>query len=80
MGNENLKTKQNPPLCTLAYGVLKCFRNSRPEVLFEKGVLKNFGKLTGKHLCRSVFFNKVAGLTPISKNQHIIWTKMSDNY
>ena len=27
----------------------------------KKGVLKNFAKLTGKHLCRSVFFNKVLG-------------------
>ena len=26
-------------------------RSSRPEVLFKKGVLKNFVKLTGKHLC-----------------------------
>ena len=25
-------------------------------------VLKNFAKFTGKHKCRSVFFNKVAGL------------------
>ena len=25
-------------------------------------VLKNFAKFTGKHLCRSLFFNKVAGL------------------
>ena len=24
------------------------------------GVLKNFAKLTGKHLCQSLFFNKVA--------------------
>ena len=27
----------------------------------EKGVLRNFAKLTGKHLCQVVFFNKVAG-------------------
>ena len=33
-------------------------RSSRPEVLFEKGVLENF---TGKHLCQSLFFKKVAG-------------------
>ena len=29
----------------------------------KKGVLKNFSKLVAKHLCQSVFFNKVAGLT-----------------
>ena len=26
------------------------------------GVLRNFTKFTGKHLCRSLFFNSVAGL------------------
>ena len=26
----------------------------------KKGVLRNFAKFTGKHLCQSVFFNKVA--------------------
>ena len=28
----------------------------------KKGVLKNFAKFTGKHLCQGLFFNKVAGL------------------
>ena len=32
-----------------------------PEVFFKKGALKNFAKFTGKHLCRGLFFNKVAG-------------------
>ena len=36
------------------------FRSSRPDVFFEKGVLKNFAKFKGKHLCQSLFFNKVA--------------------
>ena len=35
-------------------------RSSRPEVFCKKGVLKNFGKFTGKHLCQSLCFNKVA--------------------
>ena len=30
----------------------------------KKGVLKYFTKLTGKHLCQSLFFNKVVGLRP----------------
>ena len=42
-----------------------CFcRDSRPEVFYKKGVLRSFAKFTGKHLCQSLFFNKVAGLTP----------------
>ena len=41
---------------------LLIFRNNRQEVFCEKGVLRNFAKFTGKHLCQSLFFNKVAGL------------------
>ena len=37
-------------------------KSSRPEVLCQKGVLRNFAKFTGKHLCQSLFFDKVAGL------------------
>ena len=37
-------------------------RSSRPDVFCKKGVLRNIAKLTGKHLCQSLFFNKVAGL------------------
>ena len=37
-------------------------RSSCPEVFCKKVVLRNFAKFTGKHLCQSVFFNKVAGL------------------
>ena len=38
------------------------YRSSRPEVFCRKDVLKNFTEFTGKHLCQSLFFNKVAGL------------------
>ena len=33
-------------------------------VLYKRSVVKNFTKFTGKHLCQSLFFNKVAGLMP----------------
>ena len=36
-----------------------------PEVSHKKGVLRNFTKFTGKHLCQSLFFNKVAGLSTL---------------
>ena len=42
---------------------LKKRKNSQkrqPEVLCKKGVFKKFAKFTGKHLCQSLFFNKVA--------------------
>ena len=32
-------------------------RSSLPEVFCKKGVLRNFAKFTGKHLCQSLFFN-----------------------
>ena len=35
------------------------YRSSRPEVFFKKGVLRNFTKFTGKHLCQSLFFSQV---------------------
>ena len=30
------------------------YRGSCPEVLCKKGVLRNFAKFTGKHLCQSL--------------------------
>ena len=30
-----------------------------PEVFYQEGVFKNFTKFTGKHLCWSLFFDKL---------------------
>ena len=38
------------------------FRSSHQSCSMEKGVFKNFSKFTERHLCQSLFFNKVAGL------------------
>ena len=38
------------------------FRSSRTKVFCKKGVLKNFAKFPGKHLCQGLFFSKVTGL------------------
>ena len=40
--------------------VLNYFKKQPPEVFYKKGVLKDFSEFTGKHLCPSLFFNKVA--------------------
>ena len=40
----------------------KSFRSSHQRSSMKKGVLRNFAKFTGKYLCQSLFFNKVAGL------------------
>ena len=37
-------------------------KNSHRRCSVRKGVLRNFVKLTGIHLCQSFFFNKVASL------------------
>ena len=37
-------------------------RSSQRRWSKKKVVLKNFAKFKGKHLCQSIFFNKVAGL------------------
>ena len=44
--------------------ILSRLQKQPPEVFYEKDVLKTFAKFTGKHLCQSLFFNKVAGLRP----------------
>ena len=42
-----------------------CFKQKQTfAVLFKIDVLKNFANLTRKHLCWSLFFNKVSGLRP----------------
>ena len=39
-------------------------------------VLKAFGNFTGKHLCQSFFFNKVAGLRPVTLLQKDVNTSV----
>ena len=61
---QNTCTLINADMCSEKILLKTCkssFRSSRPEVFCEKGVLRNFAKFTGKHLCQSLFFNKVAG-------------------
>ena len=48
-------------------------RSSRPEGFCKKGFLRNFTKFTGKHLCQSLFFNKVAGLRPATLLKKRLW-------
>ena len=57
----HLNSKQGS-LIFLLSGSWSLVRSSHPEVFCNKGVLRNFAKFTGKHLCQNPFFNKVAGL------------------
>ena len=48
-------------------------RSSPPEVYCKRVVLKNFPKFTRKHLCQSLFFDKVAGLRPETLSKKRLW-------
>ena len=48
------------------------YRGTHRRCSIEKGVLKNFAKLTGKHLCQSLFFNEVADLGPATLLKNIL--------
>ena len=39
-------------------------KSSHQRYSMKKGVLRNFTKFIGKHLCQSLIFNKVGGLRP----------------
>ena len=39
----------------------------------KKGALKNSTKFTGKHLCQTLFLNKVAGLIPAALWKKRLW-------
>ena len=58
----------------LSFGVFSVWhRSSRPEVFCEKDVLRKFAKFTGKHMCQSLFFDKVAGLRPATLLKKRLW-------
>ena len=46
-----------------------CFRRNYQGCSVKKGVLRNFAKFTGKHLCQGLFFNKVAGVWNFIKKE-----------
>ena len=48
-------------------------RSSHQRCYVRKGVLRNFTKFTGKHLCQSLFFNKVAGFRPVTLLKKRLW-------
>ena len=48
-------------------------RSSHRRCSLRNGVLRNFEKFTGKHLCQSLFFNKVAGLRPATLLKKNFW-------
>ena len=48
-------------------------RSSHHRSSARKGVLGNFSKVTGKHLCQGLFYNKVAGPEPATLLKIRLW-------
>ena len=46
------------------------FQEQRPEVFCKNVFHSSFAKFTGKHLCQSLFFNKVAGLADFLRTKN----------
>ena len=59
-------------LDNIEYTIFLC-RSSRPKVFCKNGILKNFTKCTEKHLCQSLFLNKVAGLRSVTLLKKRLW-------
>ena len=50
------------------------FKSSHQRCSVRKGFLRKFAKFTEKHLCQSLFFNEVAGLTEhLRPSKHSPW-------
>ena len=54
---------------------LQRIRSSYQRCFIIKGVLRNFSKFTGKQLCQSLFFNKVAGVRPATLLRKRLWQR-----
>ena len=63
METRQAKSSKSP---RLSFYVILCSatRTCHSQMLFKIGLLKHLAKLTGKHLCQSLLFNKVAALKP----------------
>ena len=48
-------------------------KSSPPEVFFYKGILRNFAKFSGKHLCLGLSFDKIPGLRPATLLKERLW-------
>ena len=62
-------------ICVVTWVWVYIYRYSRPEPFCKKAALRNFTKFTGKHLCQSLFFNKVAGLRPATLSKKRLWRR-----
>ena len=64
--NYNGEFDINPYQASVRAISLRVCEKQPAEIFCEKSVLRNSKKFTEKHLCQSLFFNKVAGLRPVN--------------
>ena len=57
------------------YSHFSSTRSNHQRCSIQIGVLRNFTKFTGKHLCQSLFFNKVTGPRPATLLKKRLWHK-----
>ena len=71
--------RTTPPVLSRSFETtFTTIRSSHQRCSMKKGVLRNFAKFTGKHLCQSLFFNN---FLEISKNTFFtehLWTTGSE--
>ena len=58
----------------LTWALFSPSRSSHRKCSVRKDLLRNFAKLTGKHLCQSLFFTEV-GLRPATLLKKRLWHK-----
>ena len=73
--DKEYSSKVFQPLLALSHfsKLLGKARSSRSKVFCKKDILENFAKFTDKHLCKSLFFNKVASLRPATLLKKRLW-------
>ena len=55
------------------HGANPIFFNKKIKIGRPEHSRRNFAKFTGKHLCQSLFLNKVAGLKPVTLLRKRLW-------
>ena len=68
-----LSLLEGPQRHDLLSCILPLYGSSHQRCSMKKGVLGNFIKFTGKHLCQSLFFDKVTGLRPATFLKKRLW-------
>ena len=60
-------------MIVFAITIQMTIRSSHQSCSVRKGVLRNFAKFRGKHLCQILFFNKVADPEPATLLKKRLW-------